>query len=82
MVRPAVIMTAVFSIIGTIQLYNEPAILRLLKHALTEARYQVEQLEQVVQEHPNAYDHAANCEIEATVKQVTGIIRTNKFEVD
>jgi len=28
MVRPAVIMTAVFSIIGTIQLYNEPAILR------------------------------------------------------
>lgn len=28
MIRPAIVMTAVFSIIGTIQLYNEPAILR------------------------------------------------------
>ena len=61
---------------------NEPAILSLLKHALTEARFQVEQLEQLVQEHPNAYDHAANGEIEATVKQVTGIIRTNKLDLE
>lgn len=28
LIRPALIMTAIFSIIGTIQLYNEPAILR------------------------------------------------------
>lgn len=28
LIRPAIVMTAVFSIIGTIQLYNEPAILR------------------------------------------------------
>lgn len=28
MIRPAIVMTAIFSIIGTIQLYNEPAILR------------------------------------------------------
>ena len=60
--------------------HNEPAILLLLKHALTEARYQIEQLEQVVQEHPNANDHAANGEIEATVNQITGIIRTNKLD--
>ena len=39
---------------------NEPAILQLLKHALTEARFQIEQLDQVGQEHRNAYDHAAN----------------------
>ena len=57
---------------------NEPAILLLLKHALTEARFKIEQLEQVVQEHPNAYDHAANGEIESTVKQVTASsARTN-----
>ena len=39
---------------------NEPAILQLLKHALTEARLQMEQLDQIVQEHPHAYDHAFN----------------------
>ena len=61
---------------------NELAILLLLKHALTEARYKIEQLEQVVQEHPNAYDHAANGEIEATVKQIMGIIRTNKLDLE
>ena len=61
---------------------NEPAILLLLKHALTEPRFQIEQLKQVVQEHPNAYDHAANGETESTVKQVTGILRTNKLDLE
>ena len=61
---------------------NEPAILLLLKHALAEARFQIEELDQVVQEHPNTYDHAANGEIEATVKQVTGIIRANKLDLE
>ena len=32
---------------------NEPAILQLLKHALTEARLQIENLDQLQEEHPN-----------------------------
>ena len=61
---------------------NEPAILQLFKHALTETRYQIEQLEHIVQENKNSYDHTANVEIEARVKQVTGILRTNKLDLE
>ena len=61
---------------------NEPAILQLLRHALTEARLQIEQLEQLVEEHPNTYDSAANGEVEAKVKQITGILRTNKLDFE
>ena len=56
--------------------------LQLLKHALCERRYQIEQLDQIVDEHPNTYDSAANCEAEATVKQVTGILRMNKLDLE
>jgi len=61
---------------------NEPAILKLLTHALTEARYKVEELEQVLEEHPNTYDSSGNGQIEATVKQFTGILRTNKLDLE
>ena len=61
---------------------NEPAILQLLKHALKEARLQVEHLEQLVEEHPNTYDSAANDEVEATVKQIIGILHTNQLEFE
>ena len=61
---------------------NEPAILKLLRHAVTEARIKVEGAEQVLEEHPNAYDHAGNGEIEAAVKQLSGIIRTNKLDLE
>ena len=61
---------------------NEPAILQLFKHALIEMHYQIEQLEHIVQEHQNSYDHTANVEIEARVKQVTGILRTNKLDLE
>ena len=61
---------------------NEPAILKLLEHALTEARYTVEDLEQILEEHPNAYDSSGNGQIEAVVKQVTGILRTNKLDLE
>ena len=60
---------------------NEPAIFKLLRHAVTEARINVESVEQVLEEHPNPYDHAGNGEIEAAVKQFAGIIRTNKLEI-
>ena len=60
---------------------SEPAILLLLQHALTEARVQIQPLEQIVEEHPNTYDPAANGELEATVTQVIGILRTNKLDI-
>ena len=61
---------------------NEKAILKLLQHALTEARYQVHDLEQVLEEHPNTYDSSGNGQIEATVKQLAGILRTNKLDLE
>ena len=56
--------------------------MQLFKHALTEARLQIENLDQLQEEHPNTYDPAANGEIEATVKQVTGILRTNELDLE
>ena len=61
---------------------NEPAILKLLQHAVTEARLTVTDLQQVIDEHPNAYDSAGNGEIEVAVKSVSGILRTNKLDFE
>lgn len=52
---------------------NEKAILKLLEHALTELR---------MQEHPNVYDPSGNGEVEATVKQFQGILRTNQRHLE
>jgi hypothetical protein len=60
---------------------NEPAILKLLEHALTEIRMDVK-MDQVAQEHPNVYDPAGNGDVEATVKQLQGVLRTNKRDLD
>ncbi len=35
-----------------------------------------------MEEHPNAYDSSGNGQIEAVVKQVTGILRTNKLDLE
>ncbi len=61
---------------------NEPAILKLLEHALTEARYTIKDLEQVLEEHPNTYDSSGNGQVEAAVKNVTGMLRTNKLDLE
>ena len=61
---------------------NEPAILSLLAHAVTEARLQLTPLEQIIQEHPNVYDSSGNGEVEVAVKQVTGILRSNKLDLE
>ncbi len=53
-----------------------------MEHALTEARYTVKDLEQVLGEHPNTYDSRGNGQIEAVVKQVTGMLRTNKLDLE
>ena len=58
---------------------NEPAIVALLKRALCTVRVHVEDLEQVIEEHPAAYDSQAQGEIENAVKRVTGLLRTHKL---
>ena len=47
---------------------NERAILRLLEHAVTEARLEITNLEQPIEEHPNTYDSSSNGEVEVAVK--------------
>ena len=61
---------------------NERAILKLLAHAATEARLHLEDLEQLLEEHPNVYDSSGNGEIEVTVKQLTGVLRSNKLDLE
>ena len=60
---------------------NEPAILKLLEHALTELRLEVK-MDQLAQEHPTPYDPSGNGEVESTVKQLQGILRTNKRDLE
>ena len=61
---------------------NEKAIVKLLQHALTEARFEVPDLEQVIEEHPNVYDSSGNGDVESAVKSVTGVLRTNKLDME
>ena len=61
---------------------NEPAILKLLAHALSELRIAVQGLEQVFEEHPNSYDSSGNGEIEVAVKHVTGVIASNMLDLE
>ena len=61
---------------------NERSILRLLEHAVTEARIELKGLDQVLEEHPNTYDSSGNGEIEVAAKSLTGILRTNKLDVE
>jgi hypothetical protein len=39
-------------------------------------------LDQALEEHPNTYDSSGNGEIEATVKQLTGLLRTHKLSLE
>ncbi len=61
---------------------NEPAIVKLLNHALTEARYKIKDLDQILEEHPNVYDSSGNGQVEAAVKHVTAMLRTNKLDLE
>ena len=60
---------------------NEPAILKLWEHALTELKLDTK-MDQLAQEHPNVYDPPGDGEVEAPVKQFQGILRTNKRDLD
>ena len=60
---------------------NEPAILKLLEHALTELRRDTK-MDQLAQEHPNVYDPSGNGGVEATVKQFQGTFRPNKRDFE
>ena len=44
---------------------NEPAIIKLLSDTLLELRYQVLDLEQAAEEHPNTSDSSGNADVEA-----------------
>ena len=61
---------------------NEPAIVKLPTTALTETRHSVEDVEQAAEEHPDAYDSSGNAAVETAVKAVTGILRTNKLDLE
>ena len=58
---------------------NEPAILKLLKDSLKTARVEVDELEQVMEEHAVRYDSKSNGDVENAVKQVTKLLRTLKL---
>jgi len=60
---------------------NEPAILKLLEHALTELRLDTK-MDQLAQEHPNTYDPSGNGEVESTVKQFQVILRAYKRDLE
>ena len=57
------------------------AIFKFLRHPATEARIKVKAVEQVLEQRPKLYDHAGKGEIEAVVKQLTRIMRTNKLDL-
>ena len=61
---------------------NEKAILKLLEHAVTEARLELKNVEQLLEEHPNVYDSSSNGEVEVAVKSLTGVLRTNKLDLE
>ena len=50
--------------------------MKLLGHALAELRLGTK-MDQLAQEHLTVYDSSGNGEVEATVKQFQGILRTN-----
>ena len=45
-------------------------------------RVAVQDLEQIFEEHPNTYDSSGNGEIESAVRRVTGVLRTNKLDLE
>ena len=58
---------------------NEPAILKLLKDSLNTARVEVDELEQVMEEHAVICDSKSNGDVENAVKQTTKLLRTLKL---
>ena len=49
---------------------------------MTEARLEITKMDQMIEEHPNTYDSAGNGEVEVAVKTVTGLLRTNKIDLE
>ena len=61
---------------------NEPAIIKLLRVTLQEMRIEIVPLDQALEEHPVSYDSRANGEIEAAVKQLSGVLRSNYNDLE
>ena len=61
---------------------NERAILKLMVHAVTDARLELSGVDQLIEEHPNTFDSSSNGEVEVAVKSLTGVLRSNKLGVE
>ena len=66
----------------TLKADNERAIVKLLGEALRAAKTEVQDLEQVQAEHPSAYDSRSNGEIENTIRNLQGMMRTLKLGLE
>ena len=66
----------------TLKADNERAIVKLLGEALRTAKAEVKELEQVQAEHPSAYDSRSNGEIENTIRNFQGMMRTMKLGLE
>ena len=66
----------------TLKADNERAIVKLLGDALRTAKSEVRELEQVQAEHPSAYDSRSNGEIENTIRNFQGLMRTMKLGLE
>ena len=49
---------------------------------MTEARIELKDLDQLLEEHPTSYDSFGDGGIEGAVKSLAGILRTNKLDVE
>ena len=61
---------------------NERAIVKLLRESLRAAKTEVQDLEQIGAEFPSAYDSKSNGEIENTIRNLQGLMRTMKLGLE
>ena len=66
----------------TLKADNERAIVKLLKEALRAAKTEVTDLEEIQAEFPSAYDSRSNGEIENTIRNFQGLLRTMKLSLE
>ena len=61
---------------------NEPAIAALLRESLKAMRVEIEELDQISEEHPPPYDPQSNGSIESAVGQFKGLMRTYSLALE
>ena len=66
----------------TLKTDNEPAIVKLLKESMRAAKTEIKDLDQIQAEFPSAYDSKSNGEIENTIRNLQGLLRTMKLGLE